>query len=305
MNQRDLFVTLPTAVAEYGNRPPKADLFHKNTLVLLAGAPKTGKTTIALALASAMVNGEEFGGLQVPRCCVGYVSFDDSPTEIVAAAKRHPGLMQSDKFFINYSNYPIDTQYGLEQIECFMYPHRPIVIIIDSLHAAISTAKVNDAQAVRKLLLPLRNMAGRSGTVILLHHTDKFGRQIADHTQLQAAVSQTIVHTVKDHKEANKNCRVITWKSTGRDLGAPQTFQFESFGVSDYQPRTKELQIHGNDRTTLPILQCLSSGAKSINEVVEKTKLDRDLVTRKLKKLSLQGRIEASYSLGTYRYSLR
>jgi RecA-family ATPase len=49
-------------------------------------APEVGKTTIALALETSIVNGISFAGIQLPHCPVGFVSLDDSPKEIVAAS---------------------------------------------------------------------------------------------------------------------------------------------------------------------------------------------------------------------------
>lgn len=298
------FVNLDHPSLEDDARPKEAELFHRNSLVLLAGAPKSGKTTMALALASAMVNGEKFGGIQVPEASVVYVSYDDSPAEIVAAAKLHPGLAKSKRFFLNYNHEPIDSRRGVEGIEIFMYRHRPVVVIIDSLHAALRSSRVDDPRKVRELLLPIHRMAMRSGTVILLHHTDKFARHIADHTQLQAAVSHTIMHTAKDVRMGDRSQRVITWKSAGRDLGVPRTYEFESPDPAVYLARNRELRLHGNDTMTFPILRLLESGPKSLDQVVDATGFERDAVRRKLRKLVLTARISVVEHLGLVRYRL-
>jgi len=171
-------------------------LWIKNSLVLLAGPPKIGKTTIAVALGKAIAQGKPFGGFPLEKQSVGYLSYDDSPGEILATIDRHPDITANTNFYLNIEAQPIDTPQGLEAIENFLIKQRGNgIVIIDSFHAAIRKSQTRDARAIRKLITPLKYVAERAGTIILLHHTDARGNQIADHTQLQAAVSQTILMT--------------------------------------------------------------------------------------------------------------
>jgi archaellum biogenesis ATPase FlaH len=287
------------------DREEKGALFHPHTLVVLAGAPKTGKTTIALALANALVHGRDFAGFKVPKSIVGYISYDDTLREISSAVKRQPGLGESKDFFLSVSHYEIDSQYGQERLEAFMSKRQNVVIIIDSLHAAIRHTNPGDPRSIRKLFRPLSCIATRSGTIILLHHTDKFGRNIADHTQIQAAASQNIIHSAADRWVEGENVRTITWKTVGRGLGVPRTIQFQSRSTNSYERFFPEPTIHARDRSTVEILKALSVKQRTANQLATLTGLPRGRVYKRLAKLVASGHVfknehyPTTYSLAT------
>ena len=99
-------------------------LFVPSSLVLLAGPPKIGKTTIAVALGKAIAQGKPFGGFPLDQQTVGYISFDDSPGEILATIDRHPDINETTNFYLNIEADPIDTPHGLEAIENFLIKQR-------------------------------------------------------------------------------------------------------------------------------------------------------------------------------------
>jgi RecA-family ATPase len=291
------FFNLTDRPFKFLHRPTTTTLFHPNSLVLLAGAPKIGKTTIALALANSIVNGIPFAGIPLPQCTVGFVSLDDSPKEIVAACHAQPGLTENNNFFLNITNEYIDQPKGLEQLEIFMSRYPSCVVFIDSLHAAISKAQTRDARSVRRLLLPLRRIAERSGTIFLLHHTDRYGKQIADHTQIQAAVSQCIVHQAVNHQLAahtnGLTCRHITWHIAGRDLGAPRKLHFLSDHPTSYKPYDPN-PIHHitlRDTSTQPIINVIRHTPKSCKQIAHETGLTYRLVCKRINKLLERGSI--------------
>ena len=126
---------------------------------------------------------------------------------------------------------PINTKAAHIEIEDFLIQHRgDATVIIDSFHAALLDARTNDARAMRKLLNPLKRISERAGRIILIHHTNAYGTRIADHTQLQAAVSQTILMTYQQ----KENRRIIKWESKGRGPGATRTFHLASPDETTY-----------------------------------------------------------------------
>lgn len=266
-------------------------LFHPHSVILLAGAPKTGKTTIALALANALVHGREFAGFKLPKSTVGYLSFDDSLTEIASAVREHPGLAENNDFFVNTKCSEIDSAFSQLEIERFMVRRSNVVIIIDSLHAAIQQTNTSNPRSIRRLFSSLTSMAARSGTIILLHHTDKRGRTIADHAQIQAAASQTIIHSSEDNLVEGTNVRTITWKTVGRGLGLPKVITFRSKSIESYERFLPYPAIDARDRSTATILKALEWNQRTAFEIADLTNLPRHRIYKRLSKLIKSGHV--------------
>ncbi|MDH4388876.1 MAG: AAA family ATPase [Fimbriimonas sp.] len=262
-------------------------LFVKNSLILLSGLPKSGKTTLAVALADAIVKGKPFAGFRLPKTAVGYVSFDDSPAEILAAIDRHDDLTEDSPFFLSIMNDPIDTRDGLEQIEDFLISQRGGVVIIDSLHAALTKSQTRDARQVRNLITPLKRVAERAGTIILIHHTDAHGKRAGDHTQIQAAVSQTVLMSTQE----NDGFRLIKLQCKGRGAGSYRKIHLLSRSETHYQPHNPNptANLHAFDRSTKPIIEALFKGPKTVNELVELTNLSPQRIYKRIKHLVTHG----------------
>ncbi|MEI7576054.1 MAG: AAA family ATPase [Armatimonadota bacterium] len=279
-------------------------LFSQNSLVLLAGPPKIGKTTIAIALAKAIAQGKTFGGFPMEQAAAGFLSFDDSPGEILATLDRHADVNQTTPLYLSFGGDPIDTPSGQEQIENFLIKHKgEAVLFIDSLHAAIRKSQTKDARAVRKFIDPLKRIAERAGTIILLHHTDSRGNQIADHTQLQAAVSQTIQMKL----EQRENHRIIQWISKGRGTGICRIAHFRSENETHYAPHNPDplANLDPRDISTEPILKALQNGILSLAELVAETRLCAPTVKYRLTKLLKTGAVKIHHQrMGPKRYKL-
>ncbi|MDH4388013.1 MAG: AAA family ATPase [Fimbriimonas sp.] len=268
----------------YGRANGHQKLWIQNSLVLLAGPPKIGKTTIAVALGKAIAQGKPFGGFQLEKQAVGYLSFDDSPGEILATIDRHPDITANTNFYLNIEAQPIDTPQGLEAIENFLIKQRGNgIVIIDSFHAAIRKSQTRDARAIRKLITPLKYVAERAGTIILLHHTDARGNQIADHTQLQAAVSQTIQMKLEQREKG----RIIHWKSQGRGTGICRNAYFRSESETHYAPHNPNplANLNPRDRSTKPILEALQKKPMNVHDLSSKTGLTVRRVQKRIKHL--------------------
>jgi len=266
-------------------------LFSRNSLVLLAGPPKIGKTTIAIALAKAIAQGKPFAGFPMDQAAAGFLSFDDSPGEILATLDRHADVNQTTPLYLSFGGDPIDTPSGQEQIENFLIKHKgEAVLFIDSLHAAIRKSQTKDARAVRKFIDPLKRIAERAGTIILLHHTDSRGNQIADHTQLQAAVSQTIQMKL----EQRENHRIIQWISKGRGTGICRIAHFRSDYETHYAPHNPNplANLDPRDISTEPIIKALQNSILSVTELAAETDLRTSTVKKRLLKLIQDGTVK-------------
>jgi RecA-family ATPase len=270
----------------YGRANGHQKLWIKNSLILLAGPPKIGKTTIAVALGKAIAQGKPFGGFPLEKQSVGYLSYDDSPGEILATIDRHPDITANTNFYLNIEAQPIDTPQGLEAIENFLIKQRGNgIVIIDSFHAAIRKSQTRDARAIRKLITPLKRVAERAGTIILIHHTDAHGKRAADHTQIQAAVSQTILMSTQEHD----GYRLIKLQCKGRGTGSYRKVHLLSRRETHYQTHNLASNLHARDHSTKPILKALEKCPRTVKELIELTNLDNRVIYKRLKRLKALG----------------
>lgn len=276
---------------------PEEDIFPQNSLIVLAGQPKIGKTTIAIALAKAIATGKPFAGQKTKKQPVGYISFDDSPSEISEAFAKHKDITDKTPIFLTTEMEPINTKSAHIEIEDFLIQHRgEATVIIDSFHAALLDARTNDARAMRKILNPLKRISERAGRIILIHHTNAYGTRIADHTQLQAAVSQTILMTYQQKEK----CRIIKWQSKGRGQGATQTRYLASTEETTFKPHHPDptQDLDPRDKSTRPILRVLSKGSKTVEQLTIETTLKPIRIHKRLRKLIEQGYVTRKH--GTY-----
>lgn len=271
---------------------PEEDIFPRNSLIVLAGQPKIGKTTIAIALAKAIATGKPFAGQRTKKQTVGYISFDDSPSEISEAFAKHKDINDKTPIFLTTEMEPINTKSAHIEIEEFLIQHRgEATVIIDSFHAALTPeARTNDARAMRKLLTPLKHISERAGRIILIHHSNAYGTRIADHTQLQAAVSQTILMTYQQKEK----CRIIKWQSLGRGSGATQTRYMCSTSETSFHSHCPDplSEIHSQDKSTKPIIRSLMSGAMTVKEIADKTGLKAKRCYKRLASLTTSGHVK-------------
>lgn len=271
--------------------PTPEDLFPPNSLIVLAGQPKIGKTTIAVALAKAIATGKPFAGKPNQQQAVGYISFDDSPAEIRQTFAKHADITDQTPIYLCTDMAPINTLDAQMQIEDFLIEHQgKATVIIDSFHAALTPeARTNDARAMRKLLTPLKRISERAGRIILIHHTNAYGTRIADHTQLQASVSQTIVMT---YRPLGSN-RLITWDSKGRGRGATQTLSMLSLGETSFKPYIADPLQSLNPRnvSTRPILEALRTKPQTIADLAELTGLKAKRIYKRLACLTANGHV--------------
>lgn len=162
-------------------------------LGVLAGAPKSGKSTFISQLAVCIVSGQPFLGVQPsePRGVV-LLSLEDGATsmgrKIAGAIQQYPGedqrhikaLVDHQLYVLGRSDNPMDGPFSelLDSIENFMYAMRkegikPGLLAIDTLSCVVKGDE-NSSETFRDVMAACRNFAERWGvTIIFLHHLRK------------------------------------------------------------------------------------------------------------------------------------
>jgi energy-coupling factor transporter ATP-binding protein EcfA2 len=136
-------------------------------VVLLVGRPKSGKSTLARALAVAVAQGREFLGRQVLPGPVVLVSLEDRKHD-VARHLRALGLRPGDPLMVA-------TELGDPKLlRGWVQEHRPALVIVDTVGRVLG---LQDSSAYAEVLAALEEflrLARESGSaMLLLHHAPK------------------------------------------------------------------------------------------------------------------------------------
>lgn len=147
------------------------ELLPRGETIILAGAPKAGKTLMAIDAAFAIATGEgDFLGLRCEQGKVLLISNDESAQSSKRKLLKR-GFRSGDQLeFV--SNWTIDRLYDLEQV---LDDFRPDVVIIDSLKSISTTSEISENSAeFANNIYALKNLLNQFCCAgILIHHTNK------------------------------------------------------------------------------------------------------------------------------------
>jgi hypothetical protein len=148
-------------------------LVLRGGLTLLIGKPKTGKSTLARAIALAVALGRSILGRRVrqgPALLLAHPR-EDPP----AAVREHlyrMGIREGDTVPL----YVADGVQALGDVMEWIEKTRPALIVIDTIARYTSFEDVNDYTKVLAALEPIQDLARHYGTAVLaLHHAPKTG----------------------------------------------------------------------------------------------------------------------------------
>lgn len=274
------------------SRPPQqmlaGGLIAKGGLVVLYGAPGSGKSFIALSLALAISSGvPEWFGLQIDQGCVAYACLEGSgglPARLLALGGAK--VVENQKLIVwdhpLSASDQLSTDRFLNSLQ--RLPDQPSLVVIDTLAcvaAGLDENSSKDMGLVIEFSARLRRETG--ATVILVHHSGKDRlKGLRGHSSLGAAadvvaeierVAKRDVRTltltkVKDGAErALFSFRLVpTTVSTGTTEIA--SCQIEKVGTHVQWP-TKEHALSHNLKSALDALaNCISKGAGPPNNAV-------------------------------------
>jgi hypothetical protein len=228
-------------------------IIPENGLVVLASAPKTGKSVFANAIARAMASGGEFDGdrwnIKVP---VAWCAHEETPEE------RGPylaGLTEDDPFYLAFPpdlpclddaacDHHVD-RYGRYQPANFPYVYSMAekrgvrLLVIDSLHAAVRHSNLADNSVARKLMGKLRHWSTAFGiSTLVLHHLTKHGHRgyhpdrFADSAQILASAS---AYFYLESEILEDGRRKVVLHGAGRQPAPPSRQEFIADGYFDYR----------------------------------------------------------------------
>ena len=159
-------------------------LWSAGAVGMIGGAPKTGKTWLALELAVAVGSGAPcLGRFAVGRPGTVLVfAAEDAPHHLKhrlqgLAAARGADFDALDVHLIVESSLRLDRQQDLQRLRLTVAAHRPALLVLDPF-VRLQRADENDARQVAAILSELRDLSRAAGAAVaLVHHVRKNGAQ--------------------------------------------------------------------------------------------------------------------------------
>lgn len=146
-------------------------LLTKGGLSLVAGKPKSGKSTIIRQLAKAVCRGEEFLDRRVTQGSVLYLALEEQEEMLLEQFGRL-GVTDTDPIQIHVGGVLAANPY--EQLEEYILEVSPAMVVIDTLSLFANFKDLNSYSEVNDVLAKYRKMARESGAhVVLIHHQNK------------------------------------------------------------------------------------------------------------------------------------
>ena len=222
----------------------------RGKLHVLAGAPGTGKTTLAMALAAAVSAGSALpGGYRPKRGQILIWSGEDDPSDTLVPRLIAAGADRSRIKFvrdtIDDENYrrPFDPSKDVDMLAAAAAKHTDIVlIIVDPLVSAIGGDSHKNAE-VRRGLAPLVDLASRMDAALLgITHYSKGtgGREPLERVSGSlafGALARVVMGTVrqKDCDDSPQNMVLARAKSNIGPDGGGYSYAFE------------QIELHAHD----------------------------------------------------------
>jgi 5S rRNA maturation endonuclease (ribonuclease M5) len=141
-------------------------------LVLLAGKPKAGKSTLARTLAFCVAAGEPWLGHHVVCGPVWYLALEDKRSEVRSHFRRM-GATGTEPLLVLVGEAP---QQCLELLQARAKDEKPILIIVDTLQRLIQVKDMSDYAEVTTKFSPLLKLCRETGAAcVVVHHANKYG----------------------------------------------------------------------------------------------------------------------------------
>ena len=266
------------------NRPPELinGFVPSSGVMVLAGAPGTGKSFTALSWAAAIAEGSQWFGRQTRKAPVVYVLGEGYSAfgERITAWKTTNGReIPEDLLFMDGATLGIDLKAPVEQLIAIFNLVKPGLIIFDTLSVLTRLDSENDNAEVSQVMSNVNKIAqGTGATAMVIHHTTKTSGSVRGASAF-VGNSDTVVVAAK---EKNDNSTFLL--STSAQHGGKQR-SGEPKIMSGFSIAAPGVLTHGSkgnsstaptDPNSADLKQRLIAGARAANERLEEQKEEQD-----------------------------
>ena len=146
-------------------------LLSEGGLSLIAGMPKSGKSTIVRQLAKSISRGEKFLNRDVNKGRVLYLAIEEQ-REMLKSQLRKIGVNANDDILMHVG--PINNPDVLSLIKDVILDVKPTLVIIDTIMLFLQIEDINNYSQVNPAFAGIRNIARETGAHIMgVHHQNK------------------------------------------------------------------------------------------------------------------------------------
>lgn len=189
------------------------DYLPQGGLVLIAGKPKEGKTTLIYELAVKVAKGLPFLNRVTHPAGVLILGLEEHPRDM-RLRLRSLAADDNTNLFVSSGNLS-PTSDTFEQIKRYILEKGIALVVVDTLGVFWSVRDENDAAEVQRAIKPFLALARESGAcVLLIHHARKsegqHGDEIRGSGALLAAVDVALIlkrHEIPTQRKLHANSR--------------------------------------------------------------------------------------------------
>lgn len=148
-------------------------LLSEGGISVIAGPPKSGKSTIIRQLAVAVAKDQSFLGRDVARGQILYLALEEQEAMLY---KQFTALGVSDTDPITFHVGPLNRRNGMDDFKEYLLASRPKIAVIDTLVLFAQIQDDNNYKEVYNALTIFRDLARQTGThIVCIHHSNKSG----------------------------------------------------------------------------------------------------------------------------------
>lgn len=197
-------------------------LLTRGGFSILAGEPKSGKSTIVRQLTKCVAKGHEFLRRDVKKGKILYLALEEQP-ELLKEQFDKVGIDESCDIEVHVGSIHGEGRYDYLKQHCMDV--RPDLVVIDTMALFIQVENLNDYATVNSPLMQLRDIARESGAHILnVHHTNK-----SEMVNVRSIMGSGAIHGAVDCAIIFQNFRGIRKVTTSQRGGQPFDAQALTF----------------------------------------------------------------------------
>lgn len=188
-------------------------IFQSGGISIMAGAPKSGKSTLTRQLAISVCRGADFLGRKTKKGKVIYLALEENEGMVVDQFK-HLGITDEDPMLIKVG--PILQENPAQLLEKSIKASNADLVVIDTMLLMTRIDDINSYTQVYKALNPYRNIARETGVhIIMIHHKNKGFSTKADSAAGSVALSAAVDCTFILNETNNHDFRFVNTSQRG------------------------------------------------------------------------------------------
>jgi KaiC/GvpD/RAD55 family RecA-like ATPase len=173
-------------------------LVRTGTLIAVGGRPGAGKTALMIAIADALDRGEPFLGRETKETTVAYIAAEDGgdvANRLEAIGNTSIKIVKSaDGFPLTKPQRAAEIAREVVRQAKALDPDRQVLLVVDTLRAALGGQSVLDDKYTSPALNALREVAESEGVVVaVLNHTNRENNKATKGETLEAVTALELV----------------------------------------------------------------------------------------------------------------